>query len=216
MSAERTKVVRGSSPAPAGQVRYLGGDAELVQGLQAGNPAAQHAFFHLYAGFVERVLWGVLGPDTELTDAVQDAFVAAFRQVRGLRSPEALSAWLRAIAIGTAKNRIRSRARHRWLSFFAPERIPDRAAPAGAIEATETLRAMYAALDELPRDERLVFALRFVEDMTVWEIAEALRISESTVKRRIRAAELSFEAASARHPALAEWMKREPTGRLRR
>lgn len=207
---------RVSPAATTVRVSYLGGEVELVAGLRASNPAAQRAFFGRYAAYIERVLRSVLGPDAELSDAVQDVFVAAFRQVNSLRAPEALTEWLRIIAVGVANNRIRSRTRHRWLAFLAPEHLPERALAAPAVEATEALHAMYAALDELPAPERLAFALRYVEDMTVPELATALRTSESTVKRRLRTAERLFDEASARHPALAEWLAREATWRVRR
>ena len=110
---------------PASNVTFLGGDSELVAGLKALNPAAQRSFFGRYSRFVERVLRGVLGPDADLGDVMQDTFLAAFRQVAGLRSPEALTEWLRTIAVGVAQNRIRSRKRNRWLTFFAPEKVPE-------------------------------------------------------------------------------------------
>jgi RNA polymerase sigma-70 factor (ECF subfamily) len=203
-----------SSAAPA-RVTFLGGDAELVAGLRAGNAAAQRAFFGRYARYVERVLRGVLGPDSAIEDALQDVFLSAFRQVPSLRSPEALTEWVRVIAVGVARNRLRARQRNRWLSFFAPDDVPEHAHAGQAPETTELVRAFYAVLDELPASQRLVFVLRHVEEMTVPELARATGVSESTAKRRLRAAEQSFEQAASTRPALCNLVDRERVGRMR-
>lgn len=191
---------------PVSNVTFLGGDSELVAGLKALNPAAQRSFFGRYSRFVERVLRGVLGPDADLGDVMQDTFLAAFRQVAGLRSPEALTEWLRTIAVGVAQNRIRSRKRNRWLMFFAPEKIPEPVplAPHRA-EASQALRAVYAVLEGMPAHQRVAFSLRHIEDMTLPEIAKSTAVSESTAKRRLREGERLFEAAKYNHPALVEW-----------
>lgn len=198
-----TQASRFSSAKP---VSFLGGDAELVAGLKAANPAAQQAFFGRYARFVERLLLGVLGPDAELGDVMQDTFISAFRQIRNLRTADALTEWLRTIAVGVAQNRIRSRTRNRWLLFFAPEQIPDVPSLPARAEATQALRAVYAVLEQMPAHERVVFALRYIEDMTVPEIAHTTKVSESTVKRRLQQAERLFEDGKHKHPALADWV----------
>ncbi|MDZ4694362.1 MAG: sigma-70 family RNA polymerase sigma factor [Deltaproteobacteria bacterium] len=200
-----------STPRPpmAASVVYLGGDGELVAGLKARNPAAERAFFSRYARVVERLLRGVLGPHAELADAVQDTFISAFRQVHALRSHEALTVWLRTIATGVAHNRIRAKTRNRWLLFFSPESMPDEARAPRSAEATEALRSVYAVLEQLPISERVAFSLRYIEDMTVPEIAASTQASESTVKRRLREGEHLFAHASRRCPALEEWLQEE-------
>lgn len=206
-------MVQASRPTSASNVTFLGGDGELVAGLKALNPAAQAAFFKRYVRYVERLLRGVLGPDAELGDVMQDTFLAALRQVGGLRSPEALTEWLRIIAVGVAQNRLRSRRRNRWLLFFAPDQVPEPASMAPArIEATQALRSVYAVLDVMPAPQRVVFALRHIEDMTVPEIATTIGASESTVKRRLRHAEQLFDDGKHQHPALTDWLKMEGVG----
>lgn len=195
-----------SRPHSLNSVSFLGGDTELVAGLKVANPAAQHTFFTRYARYVERLLLGVLGPDAELRDVMQDTFMAAFRQIKGLRSPEALTEWLRTIAVGVAQNRIRSRQRNRWLLFFAPEQVPELTLSPGRAEVTQALRAVYAVLEQMPAAERVAFALRHIEDMTVPEIAHSTQVSESTVKRRLQKAEQLFELGKHNHPALADWV----------
>ena len=195
---------------PTTNVTFLGGEAELVAGLKANNPAAQRAFFTRYCRYVERVLRGVLGPGADLSDVTQDTFLAAFRQVGGLRAAVALTEWLRTIAVGVAHNRIRSRTRNRWLLFFAPQLVPEPAPLAPAhLEASQALREVYAVLGQMPAAERIAFSLRHIEDMTVPEIAKTTGVSESTAKRKLRHAEDLFEEAKQSHPALLDWCRTE-------
>ncbi|MEZ4298352.1 MAG: sigma-70 region 4 domain-containing protein [Polyangiaceae bacterium] len=76
---------------------------------------------------------------------------------------------------------------------------------AGALEAT------YAVLGELPADERIAFALRFIEGMELTEVAASCGVSLATVKRRIGRAEGRSVEKARQHPILAE-VKEVPDG----
>ena len=62
-------------------------------------------------------------------------------------------------------------------------------------------------LGRLPADERIAFALRFIDGMELVEAAAACRVSLSTFKRRMLRAERKFAERARREPALAEWLK---------
>ena len=64
-------------------------------------------------------------------------------------------------------------------------------------------------VDRLSADGRIVFALRYMERMTVAEIAEMCGVSQGTVKRRLARARRRFFALAARHPALSELCSEE-------
>jgi RNA polymerase sigma-70 factor (ECF subfamily) len=70
----------------------------------------------------------------------------------------------------------------------------------------DALRATYAALDALPADERVAFALRFIDGMELTEVAAACETSLATIKRRLARAEDRFEAEARKHPALEAWI----------
>ena len=69
------------------------------------------------------------------------------------------------------------------------------------------LVATYAALDALPVDERIAFALRFIDGMELTEVAAACETSLATIKRRLDRASASFEAEARRQPALEAWLE---------
>ncbi len=71
----------------------------------------------------------------------------------------------------------------------------------------ESLRVTYAVLDRLGVDERIAFALRFIEGLELAEIAAACGVSFNTVRRRLARAEKRFLALAQREPALHEWLE---------
>jgi RNA polymerase sigma-70 factor (ECF subfamily) len=75
-------------------------------------------------------------------------------------------------------------------------------------EAREVLRRFYAVLDQLPARDRLVFALRYLESMTLEEIAEALDVSLSTVKRNLTHASGRVSRWIAADPDLVTFFER--------
>lgn len=181
-------------------------DAALVAALRARRRGGAEALFDRYARHVERVLHRVLGPDQDLNDLVQDVFVAAFEAVDKLQDPSALRAWLAQIAVYTARGRIRRRVRWRLLSFRPVSDLDEFHAPSTSSDVTEALRATYRVLDRLPTDERIAFALRFIESMELAEVAQSCGVSLATIKRRLSRAQKRFLELSTQEPCLAEWM----------
>jgi RNA polymerase sigma-70 factor (ECF subfamily) len=183
-------------------------DSALVEGLRRGDAAARRELFDRFAPHVERVLARVLGRDPELSDALHDTFVQAFGSVASLRDAAALKAWLSMVAVYTARGLIRRRKVRRWLRFWAPEDLPETASTAASAEDAWAVSRVYALLDRLPADHRIAFTLRYVEGMSLQEVAEACSCSLATVKRRLVRAQAAFHEAAKADPVLAEWATR--------
>jgi RNA polymerase sigma-70 factor (ECF subfamily) len=184
--------------------------AALVQGLLADNPAAKAAFFTRYATDVERLITHLIGLDRDLADIVQEVFVQALSSIRSLRDPAALKPWLLRIATHCARRTLRSRTRRGWLRFFVDAEEEARSVPISQaldVEGRETLRAMYALLDRVPPDERIAFALRYIDGMDLTEVAAACAVSLATTKRRLRRAEERFLRLARSHPLLEQWVE---------
>jgi RNA polymerase sigma-70 factor, ECF subfamily len=124
-----------------------------------------------------------------------------------LEDPNALRSWLTRITVFTARGRIRRRVRWRFIRFLGFDELPDLPAPQVDAEVSEALRATYRALDRLPPDERIAFALRFVDGMELNDVARACHISLATVKRRLARAQQNFLELAREEPALSEWLK---------
>ena len=198
---------------PGGVVRILPlakTDAALVDSLRAGEPGAAEMLFDRYGPYVERLVVRVVGLDPEVPDLVHEVFASALEGVHGLRESGSLKGWIGSIAVFTARLFLRKRqTRRRWLRFLAPEELPETASRAAPPEVSEILKRTYSVLDALPTDERVAFALRFVEGMELTEIAQIAGVSLSTVKRRLDRAQKKFRKAASKDPLLREHIAEE-------
>jgi RNA polymerase sigma-70 factor (ECF subfamily) len=152
-------------------LQIAGTEAALVRAAQAGDRAA---FGTLYSQFA-RIIHGILlahVSNTDAEDLLQDAFVRAMEQVRGLREPAAFGGWLASVARRTAFDH------HRRMHPEAglPAEIPGGERPDG--EAFEVL----AMIQRLPESYCETLVLRLVEGMTGPEIAERTGLTHQSVR----------------------------------
>jgi RNA polymerase sigma-70 factor (ECF subfamily) len=185
---------------------FVGGDAELVFALRRGDRQAMTELVRRYGTYVERILSRIMGPDTELPDLLHNVFIVALRRIETLIDPNLLKEWLRGIALLIARNTLRSRRRRRWLTFLAPDELPEVSRDAPEYETNDSVVRTYRALAQLPTDERILFTLRFIDGMEMKEVAEACGVSLSTAKRRMERAKQRFAAFGRRDPVLRELM----------
>ena len=99
---------------------------ELVDGVRAGDVDAMTALFDVHAEMVERIPARILGRGRQfdLADLVHDVFVGALEGVGRLCDPRLLRPWIAGIAIRTAREAIRARARRKWLRFLPSYEVP--------------------------------------------------------------------------------------------
>ena len=158
---------------------FTGDEAALVEALRANHPGAKAAFFQRYVKRVERIITHVLGFDAELPDVLQEVFAAALSSIHGLHEPSALEAWLASVAALTARKVLRTRSRRSWLRRLTDSTEDDQyepAAPGVDVEGRRALRGVYSSLSKLPADERIAFALRFIDGMELTEVAAACSV----------------------------------------
>jgi RNA polymerase sigma-70 factor (ECF subfamily) len=202
-------VAKGSSEGVLVPLAFTGDERALVEALIANHPGAKAAFFQRYVKLVERIITHVLGFDAELSDVLQEVFAAALASIHSLQEPAALEAWVSSVAALTARKVLRGRMRRRWLRRFVDSAEEDRYEPAGGgvdVEGRRALRAVYAVLSRLPADERVAFALRFIDGMELTEVASACQVSLATIKRRLGRAERRFLANARNYPELGQWI----------
>jgi RNA polymerase sigma-70 factor, ECF subfamily len=204
--------ISGVPPAPQAQVRGIHAarsDAEIVEGLQRGEPWARAALFDRYSADVQRVLAWVLGVDSELPDLLHDVFLRAFDGVRELADPSRLRAWLVSVAVYAARERIRKRKRRAWLLTWlgrdaaCPSPLPGCSTPA----ERELVASTRAVLERLTTDERITLTLRHMAGLRLEELADACGVSLATVKRRLSGAREKFESMARNDPVLLEWLE---------
>ncbi|MDP9036917.1 MAG: sigma-70 family RNA polymerase sigma factor [Myxococcota bacterium] len=204
---------RTSHPSKEGVVHVLPlarTDAALVGSLKLGEIGSADLLFERYGGYVERLVVRVLGIDSEVPDIINEVFARTLESVHSLRDPAAFKGFIGSIAIFTARVFLRKRrTRRRWLRFVSPEELPEMPATNALPEVSQVLARTYVVLDTLPADERIAFALRFVDGMELTAIAEVVGVSLATVKRRLSRAQQLFGAAAERDPLLREHLADE-------
>jgi len=189
------------------RLSFLDSDADIVAAIRAGDGAGGAALYDRHHGYVRRVLLRVLGPDAELFDLIQDVFVAAIDSIHRLSEPSALRSWLASISVHCAHAELRRRFKRRWFPLFPGSELPQEEAPVVTPEVDEAMRATYHVLGKLPADERISFALRFIEGMELVELAAACGVSLATAKRRLARARKKFVTIAQTYPALTDWLE---------
>jgi RNA polymerase sigma-70 factor (ECF subfamily) len=189
---------------------FTGDDRALVEALRANHPGAKAALFHRHVRWVERLITHVIGFDAELPDILQEVFARALASIHTLKDPGALQPWLGRVTTHTARKVLRTRSRRTWIRRFTDSSEEERFEPAGTPfdpEARQALHAVYRALDTLPADERIAFALRFIDGMELTEVAASCDVSLATIKRRLARSERRFALAARKHPELTPWLE---------
>jgi RNA polymerase sigma-70 factor, ECF subfamily len=187
---------------------FFESDTAIVAALKARQPAGGAALYDRHHEHVRRVLIRMIGPGAHVGDLVQDVFVSAIDSIDRLERPESLRAWLSSIAVFRARAEIRARARSRWFPLFGADDLPETDAQVATPEIDEAVRTTYLVLEKLGADERIAFALRFVDGMELVEVAEACEVSLATIKRRLARAQTKFTNIARTYPVLSEWLER--------
>jgi RNA polymerase sigma-70 factor, ECF subfamily len=167
---------------PPGGHRDLSDEA-LACALVAGDAWALAETWHRFAPMVLKMAERASGSRAEADDIGQEVFYHVFRKAKTLRDPDRLRSFVYSFAVRELKSHLRRKKLRAWLSFHQPEELEDLGSRTLDVESRDLLRKCYALLDRLSPRDRLVFVLRRLESMTVEEIAAAMDLSVSTVKR---------------------------------
>jgi RNA polymerase sigma-70 factor (ECF subfamily) len=152
-----------------------------------------------------RVARSILRDDAEAEDALQDAYLQAYRALPGFRGEASLTTWLTRIVMNAALMRKRRAARQADIIELRAEASMEEfsedlaGASAGQPERAalraQTRRLIEAKIDGLPEAFRTVFVLRALEELSVEETAAVLDIPEATVRTRFFRARAQLRAA---------------------
>ncbi|MFZ6179779.1 RNA polymerase sigma factor [Nannocystis pusilla] len=166
--------------------------------------------FDRHADHVSRVLTRILGLDPETPDLIQEVFLRAFRGIDRVRgAPEVLPRWLTGIAVYVAREHIRRKRGRWWLRWAgADEPLPDPPAATASPDVVLAVHRVRSVIERLPVDERIPFALRYLDDMELEEVADACDVSLATIKRRLARARARFDKLAARDAILLNWVEK--------
>ncbi len=174
----------------------------LVARLQAGDEAAFETLVREHAGRLLPVAKRLLKNDDDASDAVQDAFLSAFKAIGRFETRARLSTWLHRIVVNSALMKLRSKRRRPETSIesllprfkedghhFDP---PAPWRPTTEVERAELREIVRAAIDRLPDSYRTVLLLRDIEQLDTEETATILGVTPNAVKIRLHRARLAL------------------------
>ena len=189
-------------------------DAELVAGLQTDLPWARREIWDRYAGLVRRYLARALGrPSEDVEDLTQEVFLRLFVRRGAIRQPEALRQFTMAVAVHVLKWNLRSRWVRRKVHLSNDGELPEPAADRSPEEETrDALRRCARILDALGARERVSFTLRFMEEMTMEEVAATMKVSLSTAKRLVNSATTTVSQQVGKDADLRLFFRQQPGG----
>lgn len=174
-------------------------DAELLRGVQAGDLSAWEQLYDRCLPTVWRYVYLRAGGDRHLAeDVVSETVLALVRQISSLAPGDGnLSGWLIAVARNKLGDHRRNAARFALAAKDAgvnEYRAAAGAGPDAAIESAETRQQVIAVMDRLPDEERLVLECKYLEDLSVGEIASRLGRTEKAVESVLYRARRSFRS----------------------
>ena len=179
-------------------------DDSLVARLRAGDEKAFEELVRTHGGRMLSVARRLLRNPEDAQEAVQDAFLSAFRSLEKFEGSAQLSTWLHRIVVNAALMKLRTKRRKPETSIedLLPHFLEDghQANPAvawklpadQAVERAQLGQLVRRSIDELPETYRTVLLLRDVEDLDTAEAAEFLGIAPNAVKTRLHRARLAL------------------------
>ena len=188
-------------------------DGDLARGLIEGELWANTETWRRFAPMVLMLAKRTLGSQSEAEDIAQEVFFRLFRKAKRLRTPDSLRSFVYAFTLHALKSELRRKKLRGWLHFDRPAALERPGAQTLDVESRDLVRRFLGLLDRLTPRDRLVFVLRRVDSMTVEEIAAAMELSESTVKRSMAHASSRLSRWIDADPALAGLFDAERWGR---
>jgi RNA polymerase sigma-70 factor, ECF subfamily len=175
-------------------------ESGMLARMQAGDGDAFAACVRNYCGRLLVAARRILRNEEDANDAVQDAFLSAFKGIGQFQGKSQLGTWLHRIVVNAALGRLRTRQRHPEKSiedllphFCEGEHqidppVPWKATPDTALQTEETRDLVQRCIGQLPETYRIVLLLRDIEGLATEETAQALGTTIAVVKTRLHRA----------------------------
>jgi RNA polymerase sigma-70 factor (ECF subfamily) len=172
-------------------------DAAFVANLRAGDDRAFETLVRTHTAALLRTARRFLRSEEDARDAVQDAFVSAFRSIAGFEENSQLSTWLHRILINCSLMKLRRLRSHpeESIEAYLPRFQDDGHQPEPSVHWGESVETMLqrsemreivrSSIDRLPDTYRDILLLRDIEELTPEETASALGITRNAVKVRL-------------------------------
>ena len=176
-------------------------DEDLVRAAQAGDNRAFDELVRRYRDKVYRLSYKILRHEEDAAEALQDAFLSAYRGLKNFKAESTFSTWLYRIATNASLMKYRKRRDHHISleQSQSPDgegeglELPDwTTQPLDELLDSETRSVMEEGIARLPEELRAVFVLRDIEGLSNSDAAEVLGLMVAAVKSRLHRARLAL------------------------
>ncbi|MBL7905127.1 MAG: sigma-70 family RNA polymerase sigma factor [Bacteroidales bacterium] len=178
-------------------MNYQQNDIHLqwVEACRQGDRKAYSDLYQAYSKAMFNICFRMMGDVEEARDMLQEGFVEAFHKLNSFRGESSFGAWLKRIMVNRCINEL-GRRRIQWVSDDQPElkNVADEDQGVDEEALRLSVDRVKLAMAKLPEGARVIFSLYLIEGYDHTEIAEILKISESTSKTQfMRARQLVKE-----------------------
>ncbi len=173
-------------------------DASLVSACRQGDLRCFQTLVEKHGGKLYAVAYRITGDGAEAEEIVQEAFVNAWKGIRGFRGDASFSTWLTAIAVNLSRNRLRRMRTRKAREPLSMDEPPDSRGgrmartipspdptPHERLERDEELSALKSCVDSLEPVFKEAVVLRDMRGLSYAEIAAILHEPEGTIKSRL-------------------------------
>jgi RNA polymerase sigma-70 factor, ECF subfamily len=177
-------------------------DRELLLRARAGDGEAFELIVEQRGEHLLRTARAILGSEADAYDATQEAFIAAWRGISGVRDLDRFDAWLGRILLNACRMTLRRRGRVREVALpYGSDFLPG--GPTDNPAADDFGREFDAAFAQLSADQRAILVLHHLHGYGVADIGAWLGVPTGTVKWRLHRARRALRAAweGERHEA---------------
>jgi RNA polymerase sigma factor (sigma-70 family) len=176
-------------------------EQELIRGLQARNEESYRWLLEQYQTPVYNTILGIVQSAEDAEDLAQEVFVQVHRSIDRFKGESKLSTWLYRIATTKALDFLRSRKTKKRFAFLyrlgSPGElknieIPEFHHPGVAIEQKERAALLFRAIAQLPDNQKTVFVLTRLEQLSHAEVSDIMDLSVAAVESLLHRARMNL------------------------
>ena len=162
------------------EISYKNKHADILERCKNGDQKAYYEIYKLYSKAMFNICYRIVGSHEMAEDVLQEAFVSAFQNLKSFQGKSSFGAWLKRIVVNKAISYLRKNQLEVVLMDDKVDIEDDKEVDED--ELVLKVESIRAAIQKLPNGFRVVFSLYLLEGYDHKEIAEILKISESTSK----------------------------------
>lgn len=163
----------------------------LVEKLKQGDESAFKTIVETWQGMVYNTSLGIVQNQEDAEDIAQDVFVQVYQSISSFKGESKFSTWLYRITVTKSLDHERRKKRKKRFAFVRSlfgeqnEAIinpPDFHHPGVTLDNKENAAVLFAAISELPENQRIAFTLNKVEGLSYQEVSDVMKTSVSSVE----------------------------------